>query len=134
MLHITTNKEEMPESLAYRDHSYIFIFNISDDISKDGASLSGDGIIACNHGSFSDRSTAAVALPLIDSQSASVSTSARKIACFSHKQEINHHRMSERLRRPLLESYKNGVKMKSKQTSMLTGGITIHISFYCLLK
>lgn len=96
--------------------------------------MSGEGIIACNHCSFFDRTTAAVALPLIDSQSASVSTSARKIACFSHKQEINHHRMSERLRRPLFESSKNGGKRKLKQASMLTGGINIHISFYCLLK
>ncbi len=41
------------------DHSYMFIFNISNDISKDGASLqSGEGIIACNHCLF-DRTTAA---------------------------------------------------------------------------
>lgn len=97
--------------------------------------MSGEGIIACNHCSFSDRTTAAVALPLIDSQSASVSTSARKIACFSHKQEINHHRMSEGLRRPLFESFENGGERRSKQTCMLTGVINIHnISLYCLLK
>lgn len=86
--------------------------------------MSGEGIIACNHRLFSDRTTAAVALPLIDSQSASQSPHQRgKLHGFSHKWEITRHRMSEGLRWPLFESSKN--RGKSKQTCMQTGIIKI---------